>query len=82
MVSWNTIRLIIAITCFIGVIVLMVYSRILERKLEIATQQTAAASVAVQTLANLLIEAGMKESDLKLILEHELKKQKHRGDGP
>lgn len=77
MVSWNTIRLIIAITCFIGVIVLMVYSRILERKLEIATQQTAAASVAVQTLANLLIEAGMNENDLKVILEHELKKQKH-----
>lgn len=74
--TWNTIRLIIAIATFIFVLILLGYTRHLERKLQQTHQMRFTEHMVGMILCKLLVEKGMSEGEIESKVNAELSKMK------
>ena len=71
---YNTIRLIIAITFAILVLILISYVKYLERKMELSSKQRSKEHVVGMILCKILVESEMSEQEIQSKVNAELSK--------
>lgn len=72
--TWNTIRLIIAIAFACLALILILYVRYLERKLDLASKKHSTEHIVGMILCKLLIDSGMSEREIQDKVNAELSK--------
>ena len=72
--TWNTIRLIIAIAFVCLALILILYVRYLERKLDLASKKHSTEHIVGMILCKLLIDSGMSEREIQDKVNAELSK--------
>ena len=72
--TWNTIRLIIAIAFACLALILILYVRYLERQLDLASKRHSTEHIVGMILCKLLIDSGMSEREIQDKVNAELSK--------
>lgn len=72
--TWNTIRLIVAIAFACLALILILYVRYLEHKLDLASKKHSTEHIVGMILCKLLIDSGMSEREIQDKVNAELSK--------
>ena len=72
--TWNTIRLIVVCVFAVASLLLMLYTRHLERQLDLASKRHSTEHVVGMILCKLLVDSGMSEQEIQDKVNAELSK--------